>query len=105
MSGYRIAGTLAIRLPLIVCLAFAGDFGVGRAKPNRLLLPRRRWDVDLVRTLNCRAWQTDWCGIGVAGTFDRLAEVAASRGPGGQNDPDNLMIGNGVRTPTRSGGR
>lgn len=50
-------------------------------------------------TLNCWACQTDWGGIGVVHTFDLLAEHAAKGGPEGWNDPDNLMIGNGVLTP------
>ncbi len=50
-------------------------------------------------TINCWACRTDWGGIGVVQTFDRLAEHAAAGGPGGWNDPDNLMIGNGVLTP------
>lgn len=50
-------------------------------------------------TLNCWACRTDWGGIGVVDTFDRLADVAARGGPGGWNDPDNLMVGNGVLTP------
>lgn len=47
-------------------------------------------------TQNCWACTTDWGGIGVVQTFDRLAAVSASGGAGGWNDPDNLMIGNGV---------
>lgn len=49
-------------------------------------------------TLNCWACTTDWGGIGVVTTFDRLAEVSQHGGQGGWNDPDNLMIGNGVLT-------
>lgn len=49
-------------------------------------------------TLNCWACTTDWGGIGVVTTFDRLAEVTQHGGPGGWNDPDNLMVGNGVLT-------
>jgi alpha-galactosidase len=49
-------------------------------------------------TLNCWSCTTDWDAIGVAQTFDRLAAVSAAGGPGGWNDPDNLMVGNGVLT-------
>ena len=49
-------------------------------------------------TLNCWACQTDWGGIGVVTTFDRLAEVTGSGGPEGWNDPDSVMAGNGVLT-------
>lgn len=55
------------------------------------------WRISM-DTLNCWACQTDWGGIGVVHTFDRLAELATSGGPSGWNDPDNLMIGNGVLT-------
>lgn len=55
------------------------------------------WRISM-DSLNCWACTTDWGGIGVVHTFDKLAEVAASGGPGGWNDPDNLMIGNGVLT-------
>ncbi len=50
-------------------------------------------------SLNCWACTADWGAIGVVHTFDKLAEVAASGGTGGWNDPDNLMIGNGVLSP------
>lgn len=49
-------------------------------------------------TLNCWACTTEWGGIGVVQTFDRLAEHAAASGPNGWNDPDVLMVGNGVLT-------
>jgi len=53
-------------------------------------------------TLNCWACTTDWGGIGVAMTFDRLAEVSAAGGPNGWNDPDNVMAANGVLTPDQA---
>jgi alpha-galactosidase len=53
-------------------------------------------------TLNCWACTTDWGGIGVAMTFDRLAEVSAAGGPDGWNDPDNVMAANGVLTPDQA---
>jgi alpha-galactosidase len=50
-------------------------------------------------TGNCWTCTTDWGQLGVVQTFDRLAAHAAAGGPGGWNDPDVLMIGNGVLTP------
>lgn len=55
------------------------------------------WRVSM-DTLNCWACTTDWGGIGVVHSFDRLAEHAAASGPNGWSDPDVLMVGNGVLT-------
>lgn len=56
------------------------------------------WRISM-DTQNCWACQTAWGGIGVVQTFDVLAEHAGEGGINGWNDPDNLMIGNGLLTP------
>lgn len=55
------------------------------------------WRISM-DTLNCRACTTDWGGLGVVHTFEKLAEVVSAGGPGGWNDPDNLMVGKGALT-------
>jgi alpha-galactosidase len=50
-------------------------------------------------TLNCWSCTTDWGAIGVVQTFDQLALRADHGGVNGWNDPDVLMIGNGMLTP------
>lgn len=57
----------------------------------------QQWRIAM-DTLDCWSCTTDWGGIGVVTTFDRLAAVAEYGGADGWNDPDNLLVGKGVLT-------